>query len=89
LAVAALCAGTTPESVADEIGEAGSGALKQCTADAVNSFLASHRARRAELAAEPAVIDRVLRAGNVRANELARETLDEVRTAMGMAYANI
>jgi tryptophanyl-tRNA synthetase len=89
LSVAALCAGTTPEAVAEELADAGSGALKQFSAHAVNTFLAPHRARRAQLAAEPTLTDRVLRAGNVRANDFARVTLDEVRTAMGMAYATI
>ncbi|MFT4234999.1 MAG: tryptophan--tRNA ligase [Microbacterium sp.] len=87
LSTAALCAGSTPEQVAAEIGDAGSGALKALTTDAVNGFLAEHRARRAEFAATPGIVDDVLHEGNRRANALADTTLDEVRERMGMAYA--
>jgi tryptophanyl-tRNA synthetase len=86
LSTAALCSGSTPESVAKEVGDAGSGALKQLTTDAVNAFLASHRARRRELAIDPSVVSAVLRDGNARANDIADTTLREVRSAMGMVY---
>jgi tryptophanyl-tRNA synthetase len=67
----------------------GSGALKQVTAEAVNEFLAPFRARRTALAADTALVEEVLRRGDERANELADETLREVREAMGMGYANV
>ncbi|HET9650092.1 MAG TPA: tryptophan--tRNA ligase [Microlunatus sp.] len=86
LSAAAMCSGATPDAVAEEIGTGGSDALKEFTTHAVNTCLAAHRARRAKLAAEPAVIDHVLQRGNSRANDLARSTLDQVRTAMGMTY---
>lgn len=88
LSMAALCTGSIPEEVADRIGDAGSRALKQVTTDAVNNFLAPHRERRVTLAADPGVADRILRAGNTRANQIADATLDEVRDRMGMGYAN-
>lgn len=88
LSTAALCTGRAPEQIADEIGDGGSGVLKRLTTDAVNEFLAGHRHRRAEFAADPAVVDDVLRQGNARANEIADATLREVREAMGMGYAN-
>ena len=88
LSTAALCTGSTPEAVAERIGDAGSGALKAFTTDAVNIFLSGHRARRAELAADADLVDRVLRAGNARANTMAEATLAEVREHMGMGYAN-
>ena len=88
LSTAALCTGRAPEEIADEIGDGGSGALKRLATDAVNEFLAGHRRRRAEFAADPTVVDDVLRRGNARANEMAEATLREVREAMGMGYAN-
>lgn len=88
LSTAALCAGSTPDAVAEQIGGKGSGALKQFTTDAVNAYLAAHRARRAELAADSEIVARVLRTGNRRANEHADATLHEVREHMGMEYSN-
>lgn len=88
LSTAALCLGRTPEDIAEEIGDAGSGRLKQIVTDAVNGLLAGHRRRRADLAEDPGIVDDVLRRGNARANGIAERTLREVREAMGMAYAN-
>ncbi|GAB3806389.1 hypothetical protein GCM10028798_29210 [Humibacter antri] len=81
--IAALCTGSTPEAVADEIGVKGSDALKDVTIGAVNAFLAAHRARRSEFAAEPGLVEKILTAGNRRANRLADVTMDEVRDHMG------
>jgi tryptophanyl-tRNA synthetase len=86
LCTAALCSGSSPEAIAAEIGDAGSAALKRRTTDAVNAFLAPHRARRRDLAADPEVASAVLRNGNDRANDIADATLHAVREAMGMAY---
>ena len=86
LSTAALCLGRDPHELADEIGDEGAGRLKRLTTDAVNTHLAGHRARRAELAREPGLVADVLRRGNARANALAEATLDEVRGAMGMRY---
>lgn len=84
LATAALVLGRAPEEVADEVGDAGAGALKRLTTEAVNEFLAAHRARRAELTVDDAAA--VLREGNARARSIANDTLDEVRAAMRMVY---
>lgn len=86
LTTAALCSGDEPEIVAEEIGDAGAGALKARTSEAVNEFLADHRARRRELEADPASVRQVLAVGNERANAIATATLDEVAEAMGMMY---
>ncbi|GJF07407.1 tryptophan--tRNA ligase [Pseudonocardia sp. D17] len=86
LSTAALCTGRTPQEIAEEIGDGGSGLLKKVATEAVNTFLAPHRARRAELAAEPGLVEDVLSRGNERANMIASATLDEVREAMGMRY---
>jgi tryptophanyl-tRNA synthetase len=80
----ALCRGRTPaQVVADVHGAAG---LKQQLTEAVNDLLAPVRARRAELAKDPGYVRSVLRDGNQRASEIAGQTLEEVRTAMGMRY---
>lgn len=86
LSTAALCLGKSPEAMAEEVGDAGSGALKTVAAEAVNSFLAEHRKRRAELTGDPAFLAAVLKAGNERANQIAEQTLTEVRLAMGTNY---
>lgn len=82
----ALTTGRTPEDVAAEIGDGGGAALKKATIEGVNEMLAPVRARRAELAADPAYLLQVLRQGNDRANAVAEATLAEVRDAMQMVY---
>lgn len=84
LATAATVLGLTPADVADEVGDAGAGALKRLTTEAVNEFLADHRARRAALSISDAAV--VVHAGNERAQSIANDTLQEVRAAMGMLY---
>jgi tryptophanyl-tRNA synthetase len=86
LTTAALVSGTTPEALAEQIGDAGAGRLKQLTTDAVNGFLAEHRRRRADLERDPGYVLSVLRKGNGTANAIGDATLDEVRTAMGTDY---
>ena len=86
LLLIALCEGSDPAAVAEEIGDGGGGALKSRLTEAINTELAPLRARRAELEADPGYLDEVLRRGNARANEVAETTLDEVRDAMGMRY---
>jgi tryptophanyl-tRNA synthetase len=86
LTIAALFLERSPEALADEIGDGGARTLKQVVTEAVNDSLAGHRARRAELARDPAYVSAVVREGNARANEVAERTLATVRTAMGMSY---
>jgi tryptophanyl-tRNA synthetase len=84
--LAALCLDTDPHDVAAEIGTGGARALKDTVIAAVNEMLTPIRARRAEYAADPGFIRNVLREGNERANDIASDTLAEVRSAMGMSY---
>ncbi|MGE2767185.1 tryptophan--tRNA ligase [Rhodococcus sp. 1.20] len=86
LTTAALCSGRDEHDLADQIGDAGAGALKELTTTLVNDFLAPHRQRRNDLARDPHHVADVLRVGNERANEIAQQTLYEVRTAMGTVY---
>ena len=86
LTTAGLVTGRGPAEIAAEIGDAGAGALKKYVTESVNDFLAPFRARREELARDMDSIRDVLRDGNRQANEIADQTLDEVRAAMGMKY---
>jgi tryptophanyl-tRNA synthetase len=84
--LAALCTGGDPREVAEAIGDGGAARLKDVVTEAVNERFAPLRARRAELAADPGYARQVLRDGCERAAAVADETLEEVRTAMGMRY---
>ena len=86
LLLASMCEGTDPTTIAEEIGDGGGGGLKKRVTEAVNTYFAPLRARRAELADDLGAVDAVLRRGNERANEIAEATLGEVREAMGMSY---
>ena len=84
--LAAMCLDRDPVAIAEEIGDGGGGGLKKLVTAAVNDYFAPLRARRAELAADPGYLEGVLAAGNAKANEIADQTLDEVRSAMQMRY---
>ena len=86
LTTASLCTGRNEVEIAEEIGNGGSGQLKKYTTDAVNTYLAPIRQRRAELAKDMDYIKDVLNEGNKKMREIAQNTLDEVHEAMGMVY---
>ncbi len=81
-----MCTDRNPAEIAAEIGDGGGGGLKRLVTEAVNSYFAPIRAKRAELSADQGHLLSVLREGNARANAIADATLDEVRQAMGMVY---
>jgi tryptophanyl-tRNA synthetase len=58
--LAALFLKRNPVDVAEELGDAGGGGLKKLVTEAVNEGLAGHRARRAELVADPAHLHQIL-----------------------------
>ncbi len=82
----ALASGRDPHDVAAQIGSAGSGALKKEATAAVNEHFAPIRARRRDLAQDPAYLRDVLARGNDKARTIAQDTLDQVRSAMQMQY---
>ena len=86
LTTAGLVTGRDPREIAEEIGDSGAGALKAYVTESVNAFLAPHRERRAELSKDMDYIHDVLDEGNRKAERIAEETLDQVRSAMGMRY---
>lgn len=60
--------------------------IKRYLMEVLNAELAPIRQRRAEFAKElPAVMD-MLKAGSDRANQVAAQTLDEIKDAMGLNY---
>ena len=86
LTTAGICSGRDPKELADEIGMRGGGQLKRVVTEAVNGRFAPIRERREELLRDPDYIKDIIHDGNRRANEIAHETLYEVREAMGMVY---
>ncbi|WP_344248506.1 tryptophan--tRNA ligase [Isoptericola hypogeus] len=88
LTLGAHFAGTTPGLLAEQVGAAGAGRLKQVVTEALVEGLRPLRARRRELAADgPAVVADVLARGNARANAVADRTLADVRALLGTVYA--
>lgn len=86
LMLASLCNGRDPRELAEEIGDGGAGKLKALVTEAINDYFAPIRQRRQELAADEDYLLQVLHAGNDKANQVANETLDNVRKAMKMDY---
>lgn len=88
LSIAGLCTGEDPRKIAEHLGSGGAGELKKFVTTAVNDFFAPIRLRRAAYAAmADDVVEKVLRLGAERANELGEATLDQVRAAMNMNHA--
>jgi tryptophanyl-tRNA synthetase len=86
LLIASLCTGEPPASIAERIGDGGSGSLKKLVTEALNTELAPLRDRRAEFERDPQVVVEVLRRGIAQANAVADATLREARAAMNMDY---
>ncbi len=86
--IQAIARGVSPdEVVADMRSARGYGDLKAATAEAVVAMLAPVRDRYPELRADEARLEAVLAAGAAKARAMARETLADVRTAMGVGPA--
>jgi tryptophanyl-tRNA synthetase len=62
----------------------GYGDFKKRLFGAIWEYFAPMRSRRAELAADPAVIDTILRNGAEQAGTVARQTMNRVRRAVGL-----
>lgn len=82
LDILAACTGTDPAALAE--GYAQYGPLKRDVADAVVELLRPVRERHAELAADPAEVEKVLREGAGRAREIARPVVDRAYEAIGL-----
>ena len=83
--IQAVARGVTPEQVEADMADArGYGDLKTATADAVVEWLAPVRERYEELRGDEAALEDILAAGADKARAMARETLADVRAAMGV-----
>jgi tryptophanyl-tRNA synthetase len=67
-------------------GRVGDVEVKRKLAGALNEFLAPLRARRAELAADPGLVDRVIAEGSSKARAEAASVLREMRQAMSLDW---
>lgn len=86
LSTAAICTGRDAAEIAEEIGMGGSGTLKKYVTEAVNGYFEPIRERRHTYENDLDYVKDVLHEGNRKANEIAEQTLAEVREAMGMTY---
>jgi tryptophanyl-tRNA synthetase len=83
--ILAVARGVTPEQVEADMRDArGYGDLKTAAADAVVEWLAPVRERYDELRGDEAALEEILTAGADKARVMARETLADVRDAMGV-----
>ncbi|HEX8472972.1 MAG TPA: tryptophan--tRNA ligase [Pyrinomonadaceae bacterium] len=88
LLLAALCLDWKPKSVAEQVGDGGSAALKRLVTEVVNEHFREIRARRTELVRDRGYLRQVLLSGNERAREIARETLSDVKRLMHTEYGD-
>lgn len=84
LKLASLCSDKNPTAIADQIGDQGSGKLKQITAEAINTYFEPIRKKRKELEKNKDYVRDILHKGISKARETAIETLSEVNVAMNM-----
>jgi tryptophanyl-tRNA synthetase len=83
--ILAVARGTSPEAIEEEMRSArGYGDLKAAAAQAVVEMLAPARERYAELRGDERSLEAVLAEGAEKARGMARETLADVRDAMGV-----
>ena len=88
--ILAVARGVTPEAVEEEMRSArGYGDLKAATAQAVVDMLAPLRERYAELRGDEERLEAILAEGAEKARAMARETLADVREAMGFGPARL
>lgn len=67
-------------------GGLGDSLIKKELLDVLQAFLTPIRDRRAELARDPGFVMQILKKGTEAANEVANQTLKEVKAAMGINY---
>jgi tryptophanyl-tRNA synthetase len=88
--ILAVARDVTPEQVEADMADArGYGDLKTATAEAVVAWLAPVRERYEELRGDQAALEDILAAGAEKARAMARETLADVRDAMGVGPSSV
>jgi tryptophanyl-tRNA synthetase len=85
--IMATAGATTPEQIEREFEGSGYGDFKNAVADALVEYLAPVRDRYPEVRADDDGLEGILEAGAERARAMARETLADVREAMGVGPA--
>lgn len=86
LLLASLSGNESPEEIADKIGDAGSGKLKQIVTDNLNDYLAPIRRRREDFSKDKEYVRNILKNGINEARNVAESTLTQVRSAMNMTF---
>ena len=86
LLLGSLCLETRPEALAEEIGAAGSAALKRLVTDAINDRLRPIRRKRHEIVGEAGFLQEILAEGADRARAIGDGTLESVRQLMHNSY---
>lgn len=66
-------------------GGTGYGEMKKELSAKINDFFASYRQKRAELAKNPAIVEKILQEGAQKAQAIATEKLKQVRRAVGLS----
>jgi tryptophanyl-tRNA synthetase len=88
--IQAVARGVTPEQVEADMADArGYGDLKAATAEAVVEWLTPVRERYEALRGDEATLEGILASGAEKAREMARETLADVRAAMGVGPPSV
>ena len=82
----ALATGSSPEAIAESIGNGGGAKLKKVLTETLNEYLRPLRLRRKELEANMDYIRAVLNAGVKQARMVGEQTLVEVRQVMNMEF---
>jgi tryptophanyl-tRNA synthetase len=82
--ILAAVRGARPEDIEREFAGSGYGAFKQTVGEAVVGYLSPVRERYDELRADESALESALAAGAEKARAIARETLADVRQAMGV-----
>jgi len=80
----ALASGTSPDMVAQNIGNGGAAQLKKVLAETINEYLRPFRSRRKEIESDMGYVLSVLKAGIKQARLIGEQTLSEVRHVMNM-----
>ncbi|MEN6409641.1 MAG: tryptophan--tRNA ligase [Anaerolineaceae bacterium] len=86
LRIYSLCTGLSPEAIANQIGSQGASVLKKNLIEVVNEYFRPIRERRNHFGDDPDYVWGILRAGNLKANAVAEQTINRLREAMHMAY---
>ena len=69
-------------------GTVGDVEVKECLVRAVDAVLDPMRQRRAEIVSQPGRLREIVMDGSSRARAIARETMKDVRAAVGLGYGN-